>query len=142
MHLLRYPQMIAAPKEVVRAMKIHCSSFYGSNLWNFEGDKAGQVFRAWDTSVKHVWGCPQQTRSYILQQILSCGFTSARVDILVRYVKFFHSLRYSVCHEVQVLSRLLARDVQSVTGSNLSYLKALTKLDPWKVNKKTWGLGL
>ena len=117
-------------------MKTHCNSFYGSNLWNLEGEKAGQVFNAWDTSVEMVWGCSQQTRTYFLQQILCCGFTSAKVDILVRYVKFFHSLRDSSCHEVQVISRLLARDVQSVIGNNLRYIKAVTMLNPWTVKQK------
>ena len=35
-----------------------------------------------------------------------------------------------------MLSRLLARDVQSVTGSNLNLIRDLTKFDPWTVSKK------
>ena len=121
----------AAPAEVVKSLKIHSNSFYGSCLWDLDGDKAKQVYTAWNTSVKLAWGCPQQTRTYFLQQLLSCGYTSARVDILTRYAKFFHSLRRSACHEVQVLARLLARDIQSVTGRNLRLLQDLTQLDPW-----------
>ena len=71
------------------------------------------------------------TRTYILLQLLSCGHTSAKVDILSRYVKFFHSLRKSASHEVQVLSRYLARDVQSVTGRNLRLVQETANLDPW-----------
>ena len=106
----------AAPAEVLKSLKIYSNSFYGSCLWDLGGEKAKQVFTAWDYTVKLVWGCPAWTRTYILQQLLSCGHTSAKVDILSRYVKFFHSLRKSASHEVQVLSRYLARDVQSVTG--------------------------
>ena len=83
------------------------------------------------TAVKLAWGCPQYTRTYILQQMLCCGFTSAKVDILSRYVKFFHSLRSSACLEVRVMSRLLARDIRSVTGKNLSHVKVVSGLDPW-----------
>ena len=71
------------------------------------GDKVKQVYTAWNTAVKLAWGCPQQT--YILQQVLNCGYSSTRMDIVGRYVKFFHSLRNSPCKEIQVLSRLLAR---------------------------------
>ena len=67
----------------------------------------------------------------IYQQLLSCGHTSAKVDILSRYVKFFHSLRKSASHEVQVLSRYLARDVQSVTGRNLRLVQEAPNSDPW-----------
>ena len=105
-----YPKF-AAPAEVIKALKVYCNSFYGSCLWDLAGEKAGQVYSAWNFSVKLAWGCPQQTRTYFVQQLLNCGYTSARVDLLARFSKFFYSLRNSVCHEVQVLSRFVARDV-------------------------------
>jgi hypothetical protein len=121
----------AAPAEVIKATKIYSTSFYGSNLWDLGGDKAKQVYTAWNTTVKLAWGCPQWTRTYMMQQLLCCGHTSARVDILCRYANFFHSLRKSACYEVQVLSRLLARDIQSVTGKNLQYIYDASGLSPW-----------
>ena len=123
----------AAPAEILKAMKIYCNSFYGSSLWELEGEKAMQVYRAWSTAVKHVWGCPQWTRSFLMQQVLSCGFTSAKVEILSRYVRFFRSLLCSTSKEVRVLSRLYARDVRSVTGKNLYYIAEITGLNPWVV---------
>ena len=121
----------AAPAEVLKALKIHSNSFYGSCLWDLGGEKAKQVFNAWNYTVKLVWGCPVWTRTYFLQQILSCGHTSARVDIMSRYVKFFHSLRKSASHEVQVMSRYISRDIQSVTGRNLKLIENTAKLNPW-----------
>ena len=50
---------------------------------------------------------------------------------MTRYQKFFTSLRSSASYEVQVLSRFLARDVQSVTGKNLTLLKEVSSLNPW-----------
>ena len=125
----------AAPAEVLKATKIHCTSFYGSSLWDLRGDKAMQVYSAWNTTVKLAWGCPQWTRTYLMQQVLSCGLTSARVDILCRFVKFFHSLRRSASREVQVLSRLMARDIRSVTGRNIQYITELTGLNPWTAHQ-------
>ena len=121
----------AAPQEILKSLKIYSSSFYGSNLWDLSGDKAKQVFTAWNTTVKLIWGCPPQTRTYFLQQLLCCGFTSARVDILSRFAKFFHGLRNSASQVVQVLSRLLARDRQSVTGKNLLLVQELSGMNPW-----------
>ena len=43
----------------------------------------------------------------------------------------FRSLRSCASYEVQVLSRFLARDVQSVTGKNLTLLKEVSSLNPW-----------
>ena len=124
----------AAPQEIVKSLKIYSSSFYGSCLWDLSGDKAKQVFSAWNTSIKLAWGCPQQTRSYFVQQLLCCGFVSAKTDIVTRFVKFFHGLRVSASHEVQVLCRYLARDRQSVTGKNLWLVHELTNLNPWTVH--------
>ena len=112
-------------------MKIYSNSFYGSCLWDLAGAKAKQVYTAW----KLAWGCPQWTRTYMVQQMLYCGQTSARVDILSRYVNFFHSLRKSSCQEVQVLSRFLARDVQSVTGKNLQLISEASGLNPCSVRQ-------
>ena len=121
----------AAPAEVLKAMKIHSTSFYGSSLWDLDGEKAKQVYSSWNQSIKLIWGCPLWTRTYFVQQVLSCGHTSARVDILSRFVKFFQSLRVSASKEIQVLSRYIARDIRSVTGWNLQLVRDLTKLDPW-----------
>ena len=69
-----------------------------------------------------------------MQQVLCCGHTSARVDILCRYVKFFHSLRRSASEEVQVLSRLMARNIQSGTRKNLQYIAEVSGLNPWNAS--------
>jgi hypothetical protein len=121
----------AAPAEVVKSMKIYSHSFYGSCLWDLAGVKAKQVYTAWNHTVRLIWGCPLWTRTYFVQQLLCCGHTSAKVDILLRYVKFFKSLRFSASKEVQVLCRYVARDVQSVTGKNLQLVKGISHLDPW-----------
>ena len=120
----------AAPAEVIKSMKIYSNSFYGSCLWDLAGAKAKQVYTAWNHTVRLIWGCPLWTRTYFVQQLLCCGHTSAKVDILLRYVKFFHSLRFSASQEVQVLCRYVARDVQSVTGKNLQLVKEISQLDP------------
>ena len=122
----------AAPLEIIKALKIYSSSFYGSSLWDLGGDKAKQVFSAWDTAVKLIWNCPQWTRSYILQQILYCGQPSAKVEILSRYLKFFNSLLDSASHEVQVMARFAARDVRTTTANNLRVLKDILGVSPWK----------
>ena len=38
----------AAPAEVLKALKIHSNSFYGSCLWDLGGEKAKQVLNAWN----------------------------------------------------------------------------------------------
>jgi hypothetical protein len=120
----------AAPAEVLQAMKTYCSDFYGSMLWDLGGDKASQVYSAWDTAVKLSWSCPRWTRTFLLQQVLACGMTSAKTDVLGRYGKFAMGLRTSVCQEVRVLFNYVARDLQSTTAKNIKLVRDVSGLDP------------
>ena len=38
----------ASPVEVLQALKVYCSSFYGSMLWDLAANGASQVFNAWN----------------------------------------------------------------------------------------------
>ena len=67
--------------------------------------------------------------------MMCCGFPSAS-DILARFVKFFPELRSSASHEVQVMSRLGARDRQTVTGKNLWLVQELSNLNPWTATSR------
>ena len=122
----------ASPVEVLTAMKIFCCSFYGCMLWDLAGQGASQVFNSWNTAIKLAWFVPRATRTYLVQQVLSTGQTSAKVDILSRYRNFFHGLRKSPCHEVRVMANIAARDLRSSTGSNIRVVQDASGLDPWR----------
>ena len=121
----------ASPVEIISALKVYCSSYYGCMLWDLGGEKAGQVFNSWTTAIKLAWGIHRGTRSYLVQQVLAPGITSAKVDILARFGGFFRSLRMSPSHEVAVMANLVGRDVRSTTGKNLALLRDSSGLDPW-----------
>ena len=121
----------ASPAEVVRALQVYCTSFYGSMLWDLQSDGAKQLFNSWTTGIKLTWDCPRATRTYLVQQVLACGSTSAKVEIMARYCKFFRSLRSSPSTEVATLANLLGRDIRSSTGGNLRLIAVLSGKDPW-----------
>ena len=51
--------------EILHALRVYCSSFYGSMLWDLssEGACQCQVYSSWNTAVKLAWNCPRETRS-------------------------------------------------------------------------------
>ena len=124
----------AAPPDILKALKVYCSTFYGCMLWDLAGDKAIQVYNSWNTAVKLAWDCPRQTKTFLVQQVLSCGISSARTDILARFVTFFRGLRTSASMEIRVLANLMGRDFQSTTGRNLRAVSTASGLDPWLVS--------
>ena len=103
-------------------------------LWDLAGEKARQVYNAWNVAVKLTWGCPRATRTFLLQAVLSCGLPSAKAEILGRYPKFFLGLRKSASYEVRVLANLAARDLRTTTGKNLKFVKETSGLDPLTAN--------
>ena len=122
----------AGPVEILRALKLYQSSFYGAMLWDLAGEKAKQVFTAWTTAVKLAWECPRNTRTFLVQNVLSRDLTSARTDILSRYSRFFQSLRSSACYEVRILANFTAKDIRTTTGGNLRAVRQASGLDPLK----------
>ena len=42
----------ASPAELLYALKVYCSSFYGCMLWDLDGPGANQIFNSWNTAVK------------------------------------------------------------------------------------------
>ena len=99
-------------------------------LWRFDGPAAGQVFRAWNTCVKLAWGVPRATHTYFVDQLLSCGLSGLKTDIMCRYTKFISSLKNSPSAEVSTLANIVLRDVRSNTGANVRFLTRETGLDP------------
>ena len=121
----------ASPVEILSALKVYCSSFYGAMLWDLAGEGATQLFNARNTAVKLSWDCPRDTRTYLVQQVLSCGQSTARTDILTRYSKFFKSLRTSTSKEVATMANLASRDIQTTTGKNLRLVEMASGLSAW-----------
>ena len=121
----------ASPVEIVRALQVYCTSHYGSMLWDLQGEGASQYFNSWTTAIKLSWDCPRATRTYLVQQVLACGSTSARTEIMARYCKFFQGLRSSPCREVAILANLLGRDIRSNTGNNIRLIKEYSGGNPW-----------
>ena len=71
------------------------------------------------------------SRTYLFQNVLSCGIPSARVQILARFGNFYRGLRKSPSNEVAVLANIVGRDLRSTTGYNLKLLEESSGLSPW-----------
>ena len=121
----------ADPKQVIRAVEIHCGDHYGSMTWYLYGDAASKYYRCWNTCVKLAWNCPRSTHTYLVNGLLARDRCSMRTQILSRYVKFTRSLLNSVSPEVVSVANKVMRDRGSHTGSNVARLQEETGLNIW-----------
>ena len=103
-------------------------------LWDLSSDMAGMYFRSWNTCVKLAWNVSRSTHTYLVNHLLAVNHSSLREQLLVRYVRFFQKLQKSKSSPVQLLVNIVARDIRSTTGRNLSLIQTETGLDPWKTS--------
>ena len=111
-------------------LQINCSDYYGSNLWNLFGARAGQVYRAYNTNVKLTWDLPRSTHTWLVTHLLGCGLPSAKETILAGFTGFLTRLQQSASWEVRVMAELEVRDATSVTGRNIIMFKKELGTDP------------
>ena len=129
----------AHPMEMLRAVKVYCCDHYGAMLWDLQGVLATKYFNSWKTCIKLAWGVPRATHSYFLDY-LSGGLSTVKRDIIARYASFYKSLLSSPCREVNILARMVAKDVRTTTSRNLRLVEAesggLTwAATPWKIRE-------
>ena len=121
----------ANPAQVLQAVSVYASHFYGSMLWNLYGVGSQQVFRSWNTCVKLAWGIPRWSHNYLVEHVLSCRIPSVRQKVLGQYLGFFQKLIKSESPEIRLLANLVGRDAGAVTGQNLANIEHEFGLDPW-----------
>lgn len=125
--------LFAHPSEILKATEVYCSAFYGSALWLLRGEAAQMLYSAWRTNVKLAWKLPRNTHSYFIDSLLAPQITPPSVSLMMRQLTFFQGLLASPSIEVQVVSRLSARDMRTTLGSNLAHIRQETGLDPWVI---------
>ena len=82
----------AHPLQVLQAMKVYCTSFYGCMLYDLYCEESNRIFRSWNTAAKLAWSVPRSTFTFLVEQVLTGDLTSVRADILTRYASFLQCL--------------------------------------------------
>ena len=121
----------ARPPQILNAISVYSSHFYGSMLWDLYSDSSGQMYRSWNTCVKLVWNLPRSTHNYFVDNLLAEDFPSVRQQILSQYVSFLRRLRRSVSAEVRIMSMIAAADIRSTTGKNCYNIAREFDSNPW-----------
>ena len=120
----------AHPMEALRAVNLYCCDHYGGMLWDLQGNMASQYFNSWNTCIKLAWGVPRATHTYFMDY-LSGSMVPVKRDILGRYAGFYRSLLRSPCREVNILARIVAKDIRTTTARNLRFLEEETGGKTW-----------
>ena len=120
----------AHPSEIMQAVHVYASHWYGSMLWDLFGDKARQIYSSWNTCAKLTWGVPRATHTYLLDNLLMSGFFTVKQQLVGRYVNFVRQLFRSSSPEVCMVVNMVARCARSNTGKNLLNIQRESMHDP------------
>ena len=122
----------ASPADVLTALNVYCTSYYGCLAgWDLGSAASASFFSAQTVGVKLAWGVPRATHTYFVQQCLAPGATSARAEVLARFTGFYAGLRNSPSHEVRTVALLAGRDLRTTTGSNIRMVEEASGLSVW-----------
>ena len=116
----------AEPSQILHAVRVHCSHFYGSMLWDLRRDAVGQFCRSWNTCVKLAFHVPRSTHTYLVENVLAPEFTPVKTELMARYLKFHQGLVNSNSFEIQALVHIIQQDVRSTTARNLELISSET----------------
>ena len=126
----------AHPLQKLTAVQTYACSFYGSNLWDLYGSAACQVYRAWQVTVRDAWEVSRQTRTYIVDNLLSGTLPHIKQLILRRYVRFAQNLVKSENPIISGLAYWAVRTKMSTTGKNVANIQDELNVDPLKCESK------
>ena len=118
----------AKPEQVLRAVRLYCSHYYGGMLWDLTSELAGQFFRTWNTCVKLSYDIPRSTHTYLVQNSLASDFLPVKTELMARYTKFYKSLQNSST-EISALVNIVSKDARSTTARNLALISEETGSD-------------
>ena len=122
----------AHPMQKLTAVQTYACSFYGTNLIDLYGEAAGKLYWAWQVTVRDAWGVSRQTRTYIVDHLLSGSFPHIRQLILRRYIKFVGRLIHSENPVISALANWGVRTRLSTTGRNVANMRKEFSVDPIK----------
>jgi hypothetical protein len=125
----------AHPVQVLEAIRVYTTSFYGSMLYDLYGEEANMIYRCWNTAVKLVWDVPRNTSTFLVENLLGGNIQHVRGSILKRYTMFCQKLLKSSSTEIRILASISAEDTRSNMGRNLMCIGQETGLDPLRSGK-------
>ena len=122
----------AHPEVKCRLNRIYNSSFPGSVLWDFNSESFNQFVNSWSVSVRHMWDLPYATHKYFIEPL---GGQHALTMMIIRYIKFLHSIKKSQKIAAQYLLGKVLRNCNTLTGRNVRYVLDKTSADDiFKIN--------
>ena len=105
------------PKAIFHLNKVYNSHFSGSCLWDLFSREAVMLENTWNVSIRLMFDLPIQTHTWYIEPISESSHV--KIILIKRFLTFVQALKSSPKLILTNLLKMISKDVQSVTGSNL-----------------------
>ena len=112
---------------MIKLITSYCCAFYGSPLWNLRSKEADRLFKSWNVTIRCALKLDRQTHRNLIEPLSECSHL--KVMLASRLVKFYRSLIESPKFTIRFLARIASKDMRTVLGSTLEYLRNECKLE-------------
>ena len=115
-HSLRQELGAVEPQVFLILTNIYLSSFYGSNLWDFNSESAGKLYSSWNRMIQTAYNLPFGTHRFILKELSERPPLQAVLHR--RFERFCEQIKNSGRPEVLHLFHKQCYDSRSIFGRN------------------------
>ena len=75
----------AHPLDIIHAVEIYATAFYGSSLWNLNSREVDMIINSWKVGHRIAWGVSRACRSYLVKQVLAPHVKALEVTLWERF---------------------------------------------------------
>ena len=115
-HSLQQELGSVEPKVFLILTNIYLSSFYGSNLWDFNSESAVKLYSSWNRMIQTAYNLPFGTHRFILKELSERP--PLQVILHKRFERFCEQIKNSGRPEVLHLFKKQCFDSRSIFGRN------------------------
>ena len=108
------------PQMATHLLTVYATSFYGSSLWSLASEEFVKLCKSWNTATRLIWDLPIGTHTRLLEAISTVPHLELVLES--RYIGFVNGLINSKKPIIKLLFNVASSNLNSVTGSNISYL--------------------
>jgi hypothetical protein len=103
--------------------RTYCTNYYGSPLWSLSNQYIEKFYCSWRKCVRRVWNVPRNTHCRFLKTLYGGNYIA--VQLLLRFLTFFHSVLGSENHIVVTCANICATSHSVVATNRRKLLFAL-----------------
>ena len=100
-------------------IRIYNTAFFGSVLWNLNGEKTKPIIKSWSVAVRNMWNLPVNSHCYFVEPL---GGIHAKSMLISRYISFIQNLIKSSRPSVIFLLQKFMNNLNTATGRNIRHV--------------------